>query len=77
VGMTICGWPKRGAGRAQKKPARFYPDRLVIENGLANFYQNPNLFLNVISTIFSNPVYTIFFKFMDQNYYAIHRIFGL
>jgi hypothetical protein len=75
--MTILGLAKGDRGKGIKKPARFHPDRLVIENGLSNFYQNLNPFLNARSTIFSDPVYTIFFKFMDQNYYAIYRILGL
>ena len=41
-----------------KKNLPVYTNRLVIENGLSNFYQNPNPFLNAISTILSKPVYT-------------------
>ena len=42
-----------------KKTCRFNTNRLVIENGLSNIYQNPNPFLNVISIILSKPVYTL------------------
>jgi hypothetical protein len=42
-----------------KKTCRFNTNRLVIENGLSNFYQSPNPFLNVISIILSKPVYTL------------------
>ena len=42
----------------KKSPPGLTPGRLVIENGLSNFYQNPNPFLNAISTILSKPVYT-------------------
>ena len=56
--MTISGTIKGVKGGGIKKPARFNPGRLVIENGLSNFYQNPNPFLNAISTILSKPVYT-------------------
>ena len=41
-----------------KKNLPVYTNRLVIENGLSNFYQSPNPFLNAISIILSNPVYT-------------------
>jgi len=53
--MTIF-WPgTKGKGQGIKKPAGFNSDRLVIENGLSNFYQNPKFILNAISAILSNP----------------------
>ena len=57
--MTIFEPDQGGGGGGIKKPARFNPGRLVIENGLSNIYQNPNPFFNAISTILSNPVYTL------------------
>ena len=45
-------------GGGIKKNLPVYTNRLVIENGLSNFYQSPNPFLNAISTILSKPVYT-------------------
>ena len=47
--------PKRGVPVGHKKTCQFNTGRLVIENGLSNFYQNPNPFFNAISTILSNP----------------------
>jgi hypothetical protein len=52
--MTIFEPDQGGGGGGIKKPARFNPGRLVIENGLSNIYQNPNPFFNAISTILSN-----------------------
>ena len=56
--MTISGPVRESVDRGIKKPARFITGRLIIENGLSNFYQNPNPFLNVISIILSKPLYT-------------------
>jgi hypothetical protein len=60
--MTILGLAKGVQGGGLKKPARFNPDRLVIENGLSNLYSEPNPFFNAISTILSTPEYTQSFQ---------------
>jgi len=62
-GNDHFGADQRGMREGIKKTCRFNTNRLIIENGLSNFYKNANPFLNVISTILSNPVYTISLSF--------------